>query len=119
MEILFQWCVICSGVQVSFILLLFICIIWLQEKEDLQEFNDCLVVYIDCVCLLEMENVGLCFCIIELEEVVSCEVFGIKVVYEVEFGDVCKIFDLVVKECVCLQLELSKVCEEFKEFKVW
>ncbi|KAI2519636.1 lamin A/C [Homo sapiens] len=89
----------------------------LQEKEDLQELNDRLAVYIDRVRSLETENAGLRLRITESEEVVSREVSGIKAAYEAELGDARKTLDSVAKERARLQLELSKVREEFKELK--
>ncbi|XP_038624791.1 LOW QUALITY PROTEIN: lamin [Tachyglossus aculeatus] len=89
----------------------------LQEKEDLQELNDRLAVYIDRVRSLESENAGLRLRITESEEVVSREVSGLKAAYEAELGDARKTLDSVAKERARLQLELSKVREEFKELK--
>ncbi|KAM5294895.1 lamin isoform 1-T1 [Glossophaga mutica] len=89
----------------------------LQEKEDLQELNDRLAVYIDRVRSLETENAGLRLRITESEEVISREVSGIKAAYEAELGDARKTLDSVAKERARLQLELSKVREEFKELK--
>ncbi|XP_010173282.1 lamin-A-like, partial [Antrostomus carolinensis] len=91
----------------------------LQEKEDLQELNDRLAVYIDKVRSLELENagLGLRLRITESEEVVSREVSGIKAAYESELADARKTLDSVAKERARLQLELSKVREEHKELK--
>ena len=77
----------------------------LQEKEDLQELNDRLAVYIDRVRSLETENAGLRLRITESEEVVSREVSGIKAAYEAELGDARKTLDSVAKERARLQKE--------------
>ncbi|XP_075048675.1 lamin [Mixophyes fleayi] len=89
----------------------------LQEKEDLQELNDRLAVYIDKVRSLESENAGLRLRITESEEVVSREVGSIKGAYENELADARKTLDSVAKERARLQLELSKIREEYNELK--
>ncbi|XP_051778926.1 lamin isoform X1 [Erpetoichthys calabaricus] len=89
----------------------------LQEKEELRDLNDRLAVYIDKVRSLEVENAGLRLRITESEEVVNREVSGMKTAYETELADARKTLDSVAKERARLQLELSKVREEYKELK--
>ncbi|KAK2854915.1 hypothetical protein Q7C36_006784 [Tachysurus vachellii] len=89
----------------------------LQEKEDLCNLNDRLAVYIDKVRSLEIENAGLRMRITESETEVSREVGGMKSAYENELADARKTLDSVAKERARLQLELSKIREDYKELK--
>ncbi|XP_063055398.1 lamin-A-like isoform X1 [Engraulis encrasicolus] len=89
----------------------------LQEKEDLCNLNDRLAIYIDKVRSLETENAGLRLRITESESEVSRELGGMKNAYETELADARKTLDSVAKERARLQLELSKVREEYKELK--
>ncbi|KAJ8386510.1 hypothetical protein AAFF_G00169800 [Aldrovandia affinis] len=89
----------------------------LQEKEDLCNLNDRLAIYIDKVRSLEVENAGLRMRITESETEISREVSGMKNVYETELADARKTLDTVAKERARLQLELSKVREDYKELK--
>uniref|UniRef100_A0A8C3FYQ7 Lamin n=1 Tax=Chrysemys picta bellii TaxID=8478 RepID=A0A8C3FYQ7_CHRPI len=87
----------------------------LQEKENLQKLNDRLAVYIGWVRSLESQNAGHRLRIPIPDEVSSRELSSIKVAYESELADARKTLDSVAKERARLQLELSKVREEFKE----
>lgn len=89
----------------------------LQEKEDLCNLNDRLAIYIDKVRSLETENAGLRMRITESETEISREMSGMKAAYEAELADARKTLDSVAKERARLQLELSKVREDYKELK--
>ncbi|XP_062292488.1 lamin-A-like [Scomber scombrus] len=89
----------------------------LQEKEDLCNLNDRLVVYIDKVRSLESENAGLRVRITESETEISRELTGLKAAYETELADARQTLDSVAKERARLQLELGKIREDYKELK--
>ncbi|XP_060937649.1 lamin-A-like [Limanda limanda] len=89
----------------------------LQEKDDLCNLNDRLAVYIDKVRSLESENAGLRMRITESESMVTRDLSGMKGAYETELADARKTLDQVARERARLQLELSKIREEYKELK--
>ncbi|CAH2296065.1 lamin-B1 [Pelobates cultripes] len=81
----------------------------MQEKEQLQELNDRLAVYIDKVRSLESENSVLQLQVTEREEGRSREVTGIKVLYETELADARRSLDDTARERAKLQIELGKL----------
>ncbi|NXK89584.1 LMNB2 protein, partial [Formicarius rufipectus] len=88
----------------------------LQEKEELQQLNDRLAVYIDRVRSLELENDRLLLKISEKEEVTTREVSGIKSLYESELADARRVLDETAKERARLQIEIGKLRAELEEF---
>lgn len=84
----------------------------LQEKEELQQLNDRLAVYIDTVRSLESENSVLQLQISEREEVRSRELTGLKLLYETELADARKALDDMARERARLQIELGKIKSE-------
>ncbi|XP_064412329.1 lamin-B1 [Latimeria chalumnae] len=81
----------------------------LQEKEELQNLNDRLAVYIEKVRSLESENSLLQLQVTEKEEVRSREVTGLKTLYETELADTRRSLDDTAKERAKLQIELGKI----------
>ncbi|XP_063310215.1 lamin-B1 [Pelobates fuscus] len=81
----------------------------IQEKEQLQELNDRLAVYIDKVRSLESENSVLQLQVTEREEGRSREVTGIKELYETELADARRSLDDTARERAKLQIELGKL----------
>ncbi|XP_075764418.1 lamin-A-like [Pelodiscus sinensis] len=92
-------------------------IIRLQEKEELQELNDRLAVYIDRVRSLESKNARLQERITISEAASSRELSNTKAAYESELADARKTLDSVARERARLQLELDTMREEFLELK--
>ncbi|KAJ0032679.1 hypothetical protein NQD34_002760 [Periophthalmus magnuspinnatus] len=87
----------------------------LQEKQDLQQLNDRLAVYIDRVRALELENDRLMVKVSEKEEVSTREVSGLKALYEAELADARRVLDETAKERARLQIDLGKAQSELEE----
>uniref|UniRef100_A0A8C5PG06 Lamin B1 n=1 Tax=Leptobrachium leishanense TaxID=445787 RepID=A0A8C5PG06_9ANUR len=87
----------------------------LQEKEQLQQLNDRLAVYIDKVRSLESENSVLHLQVTEREEVRSREVSGIKELYEAELADARRSVDDTARERARLQIEVGKLRAEHEQ----
>lgn len=87
----------------------------LQEKQDLQQLNDRLAVYIDRVRSLELENDRLMVKVSEKEEVSTREVSGLKALYEAELADARRVLDETAKDRARLQIDLGKAQSELDE----
>lgn len=87
----------------------------LQEKQDLQQLNDRLAVYIDRVRSLELENDRLMVKVSEKEEVSTREVSGLKALYEAELADARRVLDETARERARLQIDLGKAQTELDE----
>lgn len=81
----------------------------LREKEELQQLNDRLAVYIDTVRSLESENSALQLQIRGREEERSRELSGVKALYETELADARTSLDQTARERARLQIELSQI----------
>uniref|UniRef100_A0A3Q3WQE9 Uncharacterized protein n=1 Tax=Mola mola TaxID=94237 RepID=A0A3Q3WQE9_MOLML len=87
----------------------------LQEKQDLQQLNDRLAVYIDRVRALELENDRLMVKVSEKEEVTTREVTGLKALYEAELADARRVLDETARERARLQIDLGKAQADLEE----
>uniref|UniRef100_A0A3P9LWY5 Lamin B2 n=1 Tax=Oryzias latipes TaxID=8090 RepID=A0A3P9LWY5_ORYLA len=87
----------------------------LQEKQDLQQLNDRLAVYIERVRALELENDRLMVKVSEKEEVTTREVTGLKALYEAELADLRRVLDETAKERARLQIDLGKAQADLEE----
>jgi len=90
-------------------------VFWLQEKEELQQLNDYLAVYIDKVQSLETENSALKLQVTEREEVRGHEVTSLKALYEAELADARQALDETVRERAKMQIELGKIHAKHKQ----
>ncbi|KAG1926014.1 lamin [Pimephales promelas] len=81
----------------------------LREKEDLQQLNDRLAVYIDTVRGLETENSALQLQIRAREEERAREICGVKTLYETELADARTALDNTARERARLQIELGQI----------
>ncbi|XP_013922787.1 PREDICTED: lamin-B1-like [Thamnophis sirtalis] len=84
----------------------------LQEKEELQDLNDRLAIYIDKVRSLEIENSALHLQVTEREEVRGRELTGLKSLYENELADARRSLDDTARDRAKLQIELGKIRAE-------
>ncbi|XP_075788036.1 lamin-B1 [Pelodiscus sinensis] len=87
----------------------------LQEKEELQQLNDRLAVYIDKVRSLETQNSALQLQVTEREEVRGRELTGLKALYEAELADARRALDDTARERAKLQIELGKIRTEHEQ----
>ncbi|KAF6728702.1 Lamin-B2 [Oryzias melastigma] len=87
----------------------------LQEKQDLQQLNDRLAVYIERVRALELENDRLMVKVSEKEEVTTREVTGLKALYEAELADARRVLDETARERARLQIDLGKAQADLEE----
>lgn len=81
----------------------------LREKEDLQQLNDRLAVYIDTVRGLETENSALQLQISARDEERTREICGVKALYETELADARTALDQTARERAKLQIELGQI----------
>jgi len=80
----------------------------LHEKEDLQNLNDRLVVYIDTVRRLESENNRLQSVVMSYNENSSRDINDIKSLYEKELEDAKRLIDELAKEKACFEINYNK-----------
>jgi chromosome segregation ATPase len=102
----------------------------IQEKEELQNLNDRLVIYIDTVRKLESENNMLRVQVTTYSEQSSKEVTEIKALYEHELDEAKSLIDEIAKQKAKFEIEnlklkasaeeaLGKLAQRDKEAKSW
>ncbi|NXC16819.1 LAML3 protein, partial [Corythaeola cristata] len=89
----------------------------LHEKEELQELNDRLVVYIDQVQTLESDNSVLQQRVAEQEAGSDRELGSLRRRYEAELADARRALHDIATERATLQAELSKIGEEYQQLR--
>jgi len=80
----------------------------LQEKEEMQNLNDRLVIYIDTVRRLESENLRLQNIVHSYNESSTRDVSEIKHLYEKELDDTKKLIDELAKEKARFEIDVNK-----------
>jgi lamin B len=80
----------------------------LQEKEEMQNLNDRLVIYIETVRRLEAENFRLKSEVQSYTEVSTRDVTEIKVLYEKELEDAKRLIDELARDKAKFEIELNK-----------
>lgn len=89
----------------------------MQEKQDLQNLNDRLAIYIDKVRFLEAENNRLTREIQSTQETVTREVSNIKSMYDHELSDARKLLDETHREKARLEIDVKRLLDENDELK--
>ncbi|CAF0828621.1 unnamed protein product [Brachionus calyciflorus] len=87
----------------------------LQEKEEMQNLNDRLVVYIDTVRRLESENNRLQSLVCTYNENSSRDVSEIKKLYENELEDTKRLIDELAKEKAKCEIQVNKLKADLDE----
>ncbi|XP_051484059.1 lamin-L(III)-like isoform X2 [Apus apus] len=87
----------------------------LQEKEELQQLNDRLAVYIERVRELEADNSALQQRLAQREAGSDREVSSLRLRYETELADARRALDDIAMERATLQMELGKIGEEYRQ----
>ncbi|NXG26478.1 LAML3 protein, partial [Grallaria varia] len=90
----------------------------LQEKEELQQLNDRLAVYIERVQALEADNSALQQRLAEQETGSDRELGCLRLHYEAELADARRALDDIAMERATLQVELGKIGEEHRQLHV-
>ncbi|NWT43780.1 LAML3 protein, partial [Chroicocephalus maculipennis] len=89
----------------------------LQEKEELQQLNDRLAVYIDRVRALEAEKSALQQLLAEQEAGSDRELETLRLRYEKELGDARRALGDIATERATLQVELNKIGEDHRRLQ--
>jgi chromosome segregation ATPase len=87
----------------------------LQEKEEMQNLNDRLVIYIDTVRRLESENNRLQSIVLSYNENSTRDVSEIKRMYEQELEDAKRLIDDLAKEKARFEIDINKYKSDAEE----